>query len=207
LPEIVDDGGGGAIVIWQDFRSPLPYPNNADIYVQAIGANGALAWQTDGIPVTTAPKWQNPSNYYKRSIALTDTNGIAVVCWEDGRDSTAGGKDPGQIYASRVVIPPRVYTGVPNGSNITPDNYRLDQNYPNPFNPSTTIRYELPKWSHVTLEVFNVLGQKVSTLIDEDQGPGEHSIRFTATNFASGVYFYRILAGNFTETKKLLLIK
>jgi outer membrane protein assembly factor BamB len=85
--------------------------------------------------------------------------------------------------------------------------YILDQNYPNPFNPSTTIRYGLPHQSEVSLTVFNMLGQQVRTLVNETQDAGYHALRFDGTNLASGVYFCRIQAGSFVQTKRLLLLK
>jgi dienelactone hydrolase len=88
-----------------------------------------------------------------------------------------------------------------------PQAYALDQNYPNPFNPSTTIRYGLPVRSHVTLNVFNSLGQQVATLVQGEQGAGYHELKFDGSNLASGVYLYRIQAGSYTETRKLLFIK
>jgi hypothetical protein len=85
--------------------------------------------------------------------------------------------------------------------------YSLSQNYPNPFNPSTTIRYSLPLRSHVTLTVFNTLGQQVAVVVNGNIDAGYHEIQFNATNLASGVYFYRIQAGSFVETKRLMLLR
>jgi hypothetical protein len=88
-----------------------------------------------------------------------------------------------------------------------PSSFTLSQNFPNPFNPSTTIQYALPKSSEVTLIVYNILGQHVATLVNETQGAGYHEAKFDGTALASGVYFYRIQAGSFVQTKKLLLLR
>jgi hypothetical protein len=88
-----------------------------------------------------------------------------------------------------------------------PEAFRLEQNYPNPFNPVTTISYTLPVREHVSLRVFDVLGREVATLIDGVDGPGERSVRFDAGRLPSGVYFYRLRAGERYETRKLLLMK
>jgi hypothetical protein len=85
--------------------------------------------------------------------------------------------------------------------------FSLAQNYPNPFNPSTTIRYGVPRKSRVLLTVYNTLGQHVATLVEGDQGAGYHEVRFDAAGLSSGVYFYRLQAGDFVSTKKLLLLK
>ena len=88
-----------------------------------------------------------------------------------------------------------------------PVEYRLKQNYPNPFNPATTIEFSLPKSGNVTLKVFNVLGKEVATLINGQVESGKHKVNFDASNLNSGVYFYRIDAGNFIDTKKMILLK
>jgi formylglycine-generating enzyme required for sulfatase activity len=88
-----------------------------------------------------------------------------------------------------------------------PSDFYLGQNYPNPFNPSTTIRYGLPTRSHVTLTVFNTLGQEVAQLVNGDLEAGYHEVRFDASGLSSGVYFYRLQAGTYVETRKLLLLR
>jgi 5'-nucleotidase len=86
-------------------------------------------------------------------------------------------------------------------------NFELGQNYPNPFNPSTVIRYALPSKARASLTVFNALGQVVKELVNENEEAGYHEVRFDGTGLASGVYFYRLQAGSFVETKKLTLLK
>jgi hypothetical protein len=89
-----------------------------------------------------------------------------------------------------------------------PLTYGLSQNYPNPFNPSTIIRFEVPVRSQVTLKVYNVLGQVVRTLInDEERTAGRYEVRFEAAGLSSGAYFYRLHAGDFMATKKLLILR
>jgi hypothetical protein len=100
-----------------------------------------------------------------------------------------------------------VESGVSEISPPMPASIELQQNFPNPFNPSTTIRYALPRRSHVTLGVYNTLGQQVATLVNGEMEAGYHEVRFNATKFASGVYFYRIQAGNFSQARKLLLLR
>ena len=87
------------------------------------------------------------------------------------------------------------------------ERFNLSQNYPNPFNPTTEIRYQTSEVSRVTLDVFDMLGRKVATLVDEVQGSGFKSVKFDAGGLASGVYFYRLNAGGFVETKKLMVIR
>jgi len=88
-----------------------------------------------------------------------------------------------------------------------PTHYALSQNYPNPFNPSTTIRYELPKASQVNLSVYDMLGREVSVLVNERREVGVHKVKFDGSYLSSGVYFYRLQAGDFVQTKKFVLSK
>jgi len=88
-----------------------------------------------------------------------------------------------------------------------PTTVTLNQNYPNPFNPTTTVSYTLPVSSHVTLDIFNFLGQKIETLINKHQNAGQHEISWVADQQAYGIYFYRISAGDATETKKMVLLR
>jgi len=88
-----------------------------------------------------------------------------------------------------------------------PSSYALNQNYPNPFNPTTEIAFALPSKADVTLKIYNILGQEVTTLVDKAMNAGNHVVQWDASENATGVYFYKIEAGDFTETRKMMLLK
>lgn len=90
---------------------------------------------------------------------------------------------------------------------LLPVEFALDQNFPNPFNPSTLIKFALPSSGHITLDVFNSLGEKVTSLIDGMMEAGFHSVAFDATHLPSGIYFYQISTGTKVFTKKMVLLK
>jgi len=101
---------------------------------------------------------------------------------------------------------PQVATDVEDEISV-PLVYSLSQNYPNPFNPSTTIQFTIPMQDIVTLKIFNVLGQEVLTVLNEKMAAGRHSVRFDASQLTSGVYLYRVSAGTFVQTKKMIFLK
>ncbi len=114
----------------------------------------------------------------------------------------------GNIYAYLI----RAYvnlgaTDVEKQSDVIPSEFSLQQNYPNPFNPTTDIQYAIPSESYVSIVVFDVLGKEVATIVNERQSAGSYKADFNASNLPSGIYLYRINAGNFSETKKMMLIK
>ena len=90
---------------------------------------------------------------------------------------------------------------------MAPNQFRLFNNYPNPFNPSTTISYSIPEINFVTLKVYDVLGNEIANLVNEEKAAGTYAVEFNATNLSSGIYFYELQAGSFVETKKMVLMK
>lgn len=98
-------------------------------------------------------------------------------------------------------------SSVNQSDNKIPESYTLFQNYPNPFNPSTAIKYSIPTESFVNVKVYNLIGQEVAELVNQQQQVGNYEISFEANNLPSGIYFYSIKAGNFAETKKMMLVK
>ena len=126
-----------------------------------------------------------------------------VVRWPSGLVQRFAGIAPNVIYSltegGQLVGVESPYT--------VPSIFELRQNYPNPFNPNTTISYVLPAKNYVTLKIYNVLGREVSILVNEKQSAGSYKVKWYGSNYSSGVYFYKLTAGYFTETKKMILIK
>lgn len=192
----VSDNTGGVIIV---------YNNNIgltglDLYAQRIDSSGTIRWIDNGVVIS------NAENSQEFSAAISDHAGGAIIAWRDGRSS--GGD---HIYAQNVtnagVVGGGILTSVAATSVSIVTEFKLMQNYPNPFNPNTTIRYTIPKASRVTLKVYNVLGQEVATLVNEEKFAGSHEIHWNANKLSSGVYFYRLKAGSFTSIKKMLLLK
>jgi photosystem II stability/assembly factor-like uncharacterized protein len=102
---------------------------------------------------------------------------------------------------------PLIITEVEKDENYFPTDFLLSQNFPNPFNPSTSFEYRIPEWSFVSIKIYDVLGKELRTLVDEEKSAGIYKINFDAEDLPSGVYFYRIQAGSFIDTKKMLLLR
>ncbi len=100
-----------------------------------------------------------------------------------------------------------VVTAIGHKNDGIPTSFSLKQNYPNPFNPGTIIEFSVPQTSNIKLEVFNTLGQKVSTLVNSKVNAGNHTINYNASELSSGIYIYKILSAHFSDSKKMMLIK
>lgn len=141
-------------------------------------------------------------NYTAPALQGTDTlwaTGLAT-----NSDGGSGGDDWNWAVSKRIVV--ILPTGV-TGNNSEIKDFSVSQNYPNPFNPNTIISYQIPKPGFVTLKIYDVLGNEIAVLLSRDQNPGSYDISFDGSNLSGGVYFYTITAGDFKETKSMLLIK
>ncbi len=110
-------------------------------------------------------------------------------------------------YNGTVRVYKRNATGIEQNNNLAMKGFSLEQNFPNPFNPSTEISYQLPFNSFIILKVYDLLGKEVCTLVNGPQNAGKHTVKFNAEGLSNGVYFYRLQAGNFISTKKLIILK
>ncbi len=144
------------------------------------------------------------------NIAAGDSTYISLnICASDtGHHSAHIILESNDPDASMITIPVvlDVLTGIDN-ENTLPTEYSLYYNYPNPFNPSTTIKYDLPRQSNVTLKIYDILGEEVATLVNTEQMAGRYKIQWNADRFASGIYIYRIQASDFVAVKKMILVK
>ncbi|MGA7721729.1 MAG: T9SS type A sorting domain-containing protein [Ignavibacteriaceae bacterium] len=150
-------------------------------------------------------------NFYQTAVtSAIDQLPVGSLIWNDAALAAFSSKsDLAKVYAAAKAagITSLVLTAVSSKGSNLPNSYSLSQNYPNPFNPSTVINYSIQKASNVTLTVYNVLGQKVASLVNGFKQAGSYSVSFDATKLASGVYFYRIEAGNFVSVKKMMFMK
>ena len=137
-----------------------------------------------------------------------DTTTLSALTTIISLTSAAGGTQFVPFYTSDTVrlLSPTAIGDDPEDITL-PDDYSISQNYPNPFNPTTTIEFSLPKAAYVRLDVYNILGQQVTRLVDGDLPAGDHRVEFDGYNLATGVYFYRLATHDFHATKKMLLVK
>jgi len=151
--------------------------------------------------------WSQSGNKLFGSDAVGIANqGGAVAISPDGNTIIVGGiADNTNLGAAWIFIPGT--TSVEQTSNETPSSFLLEQNYPNPFNPSTNIQFALPQSGYVKLEIFSITGERVDVLISEELNAGKYNYEWSGSNLTSGVYFYRLNAGSFIETRKMILLK
>jgi photosystem II stability/assembly factor-like uncharacterized protein len=196
--------GGQTWVSWNWF-SPLPAGQKHFIPgdLEIIDSNSS--WVVGGA-------FNSPSDIEGDAIRTSNAGAdwgtdLQVAYYAFQGLSTASGK--AWISGTHGLIMRRntIVSGIGNDANPHPFALDLLQNYPNPFNPSTTIPYIIPERCHVTLAVFNTLGQEVARLVDEEEEAGYHAVRFDGSRLASGMYICRLQARNFTEAKKLLLLR
>jgi|WetSurMetagenome_2_1015567.scaffolds.fasta_scaffold67383_2 hypothetical protein len=181
----ISASGSEIHVVWSDSCDV-----NYDIFYKR-STDGGLNWEADS-RLTNNPSYS--------SLPSISTNGTAVhLVWYDMRDGN------GEIYYKRN--PTGNTIGINKIGSSVPDKFCLYQNYPNPFNPTTNIKFKVQSYKVVKLVVFDIRGKEAETLVNGKLKPGEYEFTWDASQYPSGVYFYKLQTDNFTETKKLVLIK
>ncbi len=220
-------GDGGAVEIaFSDasFTNSIIYNNNGaysdNIYLDFGSAE--INYCNTPVPdgaigsynINADAQFVNPENYdfHLSSSSPCIDSGIDSLTIEDANETliTVIDLDSTEYYGNAPDMGCYEY-GMPDGVNDnrgeTVNQFQLFQNYPNPFNPTTMINYSLEKGGNVNLTIFNSLGQKVTDLVNKVQEAGNYKIKFNASNLASGIYFYKLQSGNFTKTRKMILMK
>ena len=176
-------------------------PDHADsiLFVKSIKAPGNQWGTTSRVSLRTGThNWR--SKYSAVGIKLNSADNT-LVFWS--QDLGGFGFVGSELWCT-------FNSGTPTGvddNEITPSDFSLSQNYPNPFNPTTTINYSILKLSNVVIKVYDVLGKEAATLVNEEKPAGTYEVEFDASKISSGVYLYKLQAGSFVETKKMILIK
>jgi hypothetical protein len=188
---------------------------SGSVFALAVVGNevfvGGTFTQAGGVSANGVARFNTQTNTWS-TLGTGSSNGVsgsvfalAVV----GNEVVVGGNftSAGGVSANNVARWNSGTSRVEQLSPTAPKTFLLEQNYPNPFNPSTTIRYQLPVASEVKLEVYDVLGKKIATLVNERQSAGSYQVVWNASGLSSGTYFYRLQAGTFVETKKMIMVK
>jgi hypothetical protein len=196
LPVIAPDGAHGAIIAWQDLRSGT----KTDIYAQRLNASGVAQWTANGMGVATG---------------IRDKSAVALL--EDGVGGVfATWLRSGGLYASHVTAAGALgplTTGVEDEGEGLPPAFAMSPGVPNPFRPATVLRFDVPGVPPgaaapvVTLRVYDMQGRVVATLVNGAMTPGTHRVTWTAGDLPSGVYFSRLTAGTYSETRKLVRLQ
>ncbi len=190
---------------------PIPYKNWATVNLSSysISTNndfvvGFVIGATPSAPGIMVTDYSS-SNPYHSFTYLQTSDGVSSPNWY----YITSGTNTVAIYLIRAYVSIVTSAGTKETVELTPSDFSLSQNYPNPFNPSTVINYSLAKSEFVSLKIYDLLGNEVATLVNEEKPAGNYNLDFQAHNFnlSSGTYFYRLQAGNFVETKKMILLK
>ena len=169
---------------------------------------GGVFTSAGGVPASRIAKWSGSS----WSALGSGVSNVVIALANIGTDLYAGGffGTAGGVSANNIAkYSCSITTSVDDDrtGNVLPQQFQLKQNYPNPFNPTTQIVYELPSEEFVSLGVYNSLGQQVAVLVNGQRSAGAYTVTFQATDLPSGMYFYRLIAGEFQQTRKLLLLR
>lgn len=206
---IAKNAAGDFFVTQWTIGSPETADTLCDIYIKTRALTDA-DWSANSQNLTQTDNMNEDGCHLAPYLVTTTINGVQTdillshFWYEAGNTTyTVNQLNPHVIYIAPVIV--RTATGV--GDDNIVNSFELSQNYPNPFNPSTNIKYSIAERSNVTIKVYDMLGSEVATIVNQVQEAGSHNVTFNASGLASGMYVYTITAGNFTATKKMMLLK
>ena len=190
--------GVGTLSTYKDYRNAPSFPYSGTV-------THRLIWQYTDLATQLSISYNLP-----QEITLLITSNNSTPIWTSGTLVGSGTyvmpDSLNEFTAARVYLTYNNATDV-EIENSTPEYYNLSQNYPNPFNPSTKIQYSIPSNQIVQLKIYDILGKEITTLVNKEQSAGTYEVNFNANNLTSGIYFYTIKAGNYTDTKSMILMK
>jgi predicted GH43/DUF377 family glycosyl hydrolase len=203
---VIHDGSGFHMFYtggeWLSYDIGYAYSEDGKIWTKYNDPSTTSPLYIDSDPVIekgSAGEWDDDA--VLTGSVLLNATGDSLKIWYTGADNGVTSLQIG--YATCLFDP----SSLNEFNQVLPRNFDLSQNYPNPFNPVTMITYQLPMINDVDLSIYNVLGQKVGTLVNERKQAGDHQVEWDASGFASGVYYYRIEAGEFVDVKKMVLLR
>lgn len=213
---------------------PIGYNQNHYVYFSSVGADDVLRIITSGSLPVELVSFSAIINKSKVQLNWKTATEVNNYGFEVERNRNNNWQKIGFVQGHGNSNSPKYYsfTDVPNGGtefkyrlkqidfdgqyeyspevevNLeVPANFSVKQNFPNPFNPTTKIEFSLPLDNNVEIKVFNVLGMEVATLLNEHRQAGTHTVEFNASNLSSGIYFYKLVSGNYSEIKKMILLR
>jgi len=212
VPEYEGEPGTSSLNIYPgdggQYSTPIYYTD----YLANISTDGGITWsETNIFPLKNRPNVQEVFLSLNKNLVYDESTGDYRADYFYIVDEIPGNANFNQNsftnsnewYYDSLII----HTSPVSAEKKYIYSYTVSQNYPNPYNPSTTISYEIPERNIVTIKIYDVLGNEIVTLLNEEKPAGSYEVEFTATNLASGVYFYSLASGNFFSTKKMILLK
>lgn len=203
----VNDSQVRVIYVWDIVGDSVLTNKKVFATIKPTGYADGMKFDSSGNLFCTGPVgvWVfNPSGICVDTILIPSPDVASNCNWGDPDGKALYITTSKNLYRIRMASP----TGIKSeGENIHSPSFKLLRNFPNPFNPTTAIGYQLPAVTHITLKVYDLLGREIRTLVSGLEQPGTHEIRFDGANLSSGIYFYRLAAENFVETKEMVLLK
>jgi hypothetical protein len=193
----ISTNNNGVYVSWSETSNP----QGPGIYAQRINPDSSFAWQSNSVRLT--------DQFVNAGIVTLNpdmNNGGAIVIFSYAGSPSGTGEN---LYAKYIGANGLLggVTSIEDENTNQPNEFYLSQNYPNPFNPSTKISWQSQVSGHQTLKVYDMLGKEVATLVNEFKPAGTYEVDFDASSLSSGVYFYTLQAGTYTQSKKMILMK